>query len=340
MDCRDDCWPTDAERFEILRHGLDGTQKLPLLDRERANRKSIGARFWNSKRGEQRERILAARHRHGHAIAVANHLETMDRFTGLAQQYFFDVHLFIVEADRPQREMAYPGRGTFPSAAVSANVGSVSMDIGLLLNQNSNLSPEDESLLTGLRAGCEDAYEELIQRYQTPVYNLAYRLLDDTGDACDVVQEVFLKVFRGVNQFRGQSTVKTWIYRIAVNEAHNRRRWLFRHRPNCVGLEETGLDDQLHERPIEYAGPSPFQVVFNSERQALIEQALADINPSFREALVLRETEDCSYEEIADILQISLGTVKSRILRGREALRKQLAGRVEPAPSFGWAPSR
>jgi RNA polymerase sigma-70 factor (ECF subfamily) len=214
------------------------------------------------------------------------------------------------------------------------------VDIGLLLNQNSTLSSEDENLLTGLRAGSEDAYEELIQRYQTPVYNLAFRLLDDSGDACDVVQEVFLKVFRGVNQFRGQSTVKTWIYRIAVNEAHNRRRWLFRHRPNSVGLEETGADDQLHVRPIEDAGPSPFQIAFNSERQALIEQALADINPTFREALVLRETEDCSYEEIAEILQISLGTVKSRILRGREALRKQLAGRVEPAPSFGWAPSR
>lgn len=214
------------------------------------------------------------------------------------------------------------------------------MEIGTLLTQNSNLSAEDESLLAGLRAGCEDAYEELIQRYQTPVYNLAFRLLDDTGDACDVVQEVFLKVFRGVNHFRGQSTVKTWIYRIAVNEAHNRQRWLFRHRPNTVGLEENGTDDCMHERPIEDAGPSPFQVVFDGERHALIEQALNEINPSFREALVLREMEDCSYEEIADILQISLGTVKSRILRGREALRKQLAGRVEPAPSFGWAPSR
>jgi len=214
------------------------------------------------------------------------------------------------------------------------------VDIGLLLNQNSNLSAEDESLLAGLRAGCEEAYEQLIQRYQAPVYNLALRLLDDSGDASDVVQEVFLKVFRGVNQFRAQSAVKTWVYRIAVNEAHNRRRWLFRHRPNSVALEEAGADDQPYERPLEDGGPSPFQVAFNSERQALIEQALARINPIFREALVLREIEDCSYEEIAEILQISLGTVKSRILRGREALRKQLAGRVEQVPSFGWAASR
>ena len=105
--------------------------------------------------------------------------------------------------------------------------------------------------------------------------------MSDSGDACDVVQEVFLKVFRGVNQFRGQSTVKTWIYRIAINEAHNRRRWLFRHRPNSVGLEENGADDQIFERPLEDGGPSPFQIAFNSERQALIEQALADINPDF-----------------------------------------------------------
>ena len=230
--------------------------------------------------------------------------------------------------------------GTFPLFPVSDNVKAVSVDIGLLLNQNSNLSAEDEILLAGLRAGCEESYEDLIQRYQTPVYNLALRLLNDSGDACDVVQEVFLKVFRGVNQFRGQSTVKTWIYRIAINEAHNRRRWLFRHRPNVVGLEENGADDQVHERPIEDGGPSPFQIAFNSERQALIEQALAEINPIFSEALVLREMEDCSYEEIAEILQISLGTVKSRILRGREALRKHLASRVELAPSFGWAPSR
>lgn len=214
------------------------------------------------------------------------------------------------------------------------------MNLGLLLNQSSNLSAEDEGLLAGLRAGAENAYEELIQRYQTPAYNLAFRLLGDSGDACDVVQEVFLKVFRGVNQFRGESSVKTWIYRIAVNEAHNRRRWLFRHRPNPVSLEEPGFEEQVYERPIEDAGPSPFQIAFDSERQALIEQALNEINPSYRETLVLREMEDCSYEEIAEILQISLGTVKSRILRGREALRKQLAGRVAPAPSLGWATSR
>lgn len=85
-------------------------------------------------------------------------------------------------------------------------------------------------LLEGLRDGRDNAYEALVSRYQQPVYNLVYRLMDDPGDASDVVQEVFLKVFRNVGSFRGNSSLKTWIYRIAVNEAHNHRRWFARHR--------------------------------------------------------------------------------------------------------------
>ena len=103
------------------------------------------------------------------------------------------------------------------------------------LNLNSSLSPEqelaleDQRLISGLQAGDEEAYEKLINRFQTPVYNLAYRLLNDTGDAGDVVQEVFLKIFRNVGSFRAESSLRTWVYRIAVNEAYNRRRWIFRH---------------------------------------------------------------------------------------------------------------
>lgn len=89
---------------------------------------------------------------------------------------------------------------------------------------------EDERLLEGLREGAESAYEALIHRYQQPVYNMVSRMLRDPSEACDVVQEVFLKVFRKVDAFRGQSSLKTWIYRIAVNEAHNHCRWYGRHR--------------------------------------------------------------------------------------------------------------
>ncbi|MDQ6662840.1 MAG: sigma-70 family RNA polymerase sigma factor [Acidobacteriota bacterium] len=210
----------------------------------------------------------------------------------------------------------------------------MSSPILLDLNSSVQTSNEDADLIAGLRAGLETAYERLIQRFQQPVFNLAYRLLNDSGDASDVAQEVFLKVFRNVGGFRQQSSLRTWIYRIAVNEAHNRRRWLFRHRHKEVGLDAEFEDEAPRERMLRDPGRSPFDRTFDGERQILIGQALAAINPSFREAIVLRDLEDLSYDEIAEVLQISLGTVKSRILRGREALRGQLAERLNPAPAL------
>jgi len=194
----------------------------------------------------------------------------------------------------------------------------------------------DDELICRLRACEEAAYEELIARFHQPVYNLAFRLLNDSADAADVVQEVFLKVFRNVGHFRNQSSLKTWVYRITVNEAHNQRRWFFRHRSR-----EVGLDDEAENgrgRAVADSAQSPFDYAFDREKQVLIENALARINPLFREVVVLRDIEDLSYEEIADVLQISLGTVKSRILRGREALKEELTARLEPEPAWRWAP--
>ncbi|MCZ2147090.1 MAG: sigma-70 family RNA polymerase sigma factor [Bryobacterales bacterium] len=191
-------------------------------------------------------------------------------------------------------------------------------------------------LLEGLRTGDENAYEALVSRYQQPVYNLVYRLMDDPSDASDVVQEVFLKVFRNVSSFRGNSSLKTWIYRIAVNEAHNHRRWFARHRRREVGLE----GEEEGARPLQDvlcdSGRSPYDLAAGSETRALVEDALTGVNPVFRAAVILRDMEDMSYEEVAEVLQVSIGTVKSRILRGREALRKTLAGRLEPGPEFSW----
>jgi RNA polymerase sigma-70 factor, ECF subfamily len=194
----------------------------------------------------------------------------------------------------------------------------------------------DDELIRELRAGEEQAYETLIARFQQPVYNLAFRLLNDTGDASDVVQEVFLKVFRNVGHFRRQSSLKTWIYRITVNEAHNQRRWFFRHRSREVGFDDE--PEQFRSRAVPDSERSPFDHVFDREKHVLIENALARINPLFRETVVLRDIEDLSYEEIAEVLQISLGTVKSRIMRGRAALRDELIGRLEPEPALRWAP--
>ena len=189
---------------------------------------------------------------------------------------------------------------------------------------------EDDELVRRLRAGEEAAYEALLARFQQPVYNLAFRLASNPGDASDVVQEVFLKVFRNVGHFRRQSSLKTWIYRITVNEAHNQRRWFFRHRSREIGMEDSADKNRLVPDP----GRSPFDHAFDREKHMLIEEAFSRINPLFREAVVLRDIEDLSYDEIAEVLQISLGTVKSRIMRGREALRQELTGRLQAEPSL------
>jgi RNA polymerase sigma-70 factor (ECF subfamily) len=196
---------------------------------------------------------------------------------------------------------------------------------------------EDSALLAGLRAGEEAAYEVLILRYEQPVYSIVSRLVEDLADAPDVVQEVFLKIFRNVAGFRGESTLKTWIYRIAVNEARNHHRWFGRHRRQEVGLEPVSQDQHGLRDCLADPGPDPYETTLDHETQSLVEEALAGVNANYRAALILREIEGMSYEEIAGILEISLGTVKSRILRGREALRKSLARKMEAAHAPLWS---
>ena len=198
-----------------------------------------------------------------------------------------------------------------------------------------DLSPErraevaevgDLRLVQSLREGSDWAYEELLTRFQQPVYALAMRLMGDPSEAADVVQEVFLKVFRNIASFRGQSSLKTWVYRITVNEAHNARRWFFRHRRREVEPEPGPEETRDWKETVADGSRSPFDVAFDREQHVMIEAALERINPIFREAVVLRDITDMSYEEIAVVLGVTLGTVKSRILRGREALREELAG--------------
>jgi len=190
---------------------------------------------------------------------------------------------------------------------------------------------EDWVLANSLRAGEEAAYEALILRFEQPVFGVVSRLLEDAADAPDVVQDVFLKVFRNISHFRGDSSLKTWIYRIAVNEARNQQRWFGRHRGKEVGLDPLVADALGAGDWLPDPAPGPFETALDHEVQAMVEEALKRISTTYRTALVLREVEELSYEEIADILEISLGTVKSRILRGREALRKELVTLAAPA---------
>jgi RNA polymerase sigma-70 factor, ECF subfamily len=197
---------------------------------------------------------------------------------------------------------------------------------------------EDDALVAALREGAEQAYEILIERYQQPVYNLVYRLMDDPSESSDVVQEVFLKIFRNIGSFKGNSSLKTWVYRIAFNEAYNHRRWFTRHKRQEIGLETREEESVSYQDVLPDPGRSAFDIVSDIELHTLIEEALGDLNPAFRAAVVLRDIEDLSYEEISEVLQVSLGTVKSRILRGREALKKVLADRIKPAPGLQLSP--
>jgi RNA polymerase sigma-70 factor, ECF subfamily len=202
--------------------------------------------------------------------------------------------------------------------------------------------PAEKALIRGLCDGQEAAYEALISQFEHPIYNLIARLTDEPSDVADAVQEVFLKVFRNVGAFRGGCSLKTWIYRIAVNEARNHLRWFSRHRRKEVGIEPSADHAPSAADWIADPGHSPLQMAMEHETQALVERVLAQVNPAYRAALVLREIEGMSYDEIAHILEISLGTVKSRIVRGREDLRerlsKELNPNVSPTGHAAWRP--
>jgi RNA polymerase sigma-70 factor, ECF subfamily len=195
---------------------------------------------------------------------------------------------------------------------------------------------EEVSVVAELKAGSEEAYAWLVTHYHQPVYSLVYRMVNDPADAADVTQEVFLKVFRGIKRFNGESSLKTWIYRIALHEASNQRRWWFRHKRRETSLERPesadasgrleaacGIEEQLAD-----PGDTPFDWMSHEEVRAKVELELSKVNEPYRTAVVLRDIEQLSYEEIAEVLEVSLGTVKSRLMRGREALKKRLQAYV------------
>lgn len=202
---------------------------------------------------------------------------------------------------------------------------------------------EESAVIGELKAGSEDAYAWLIGEFHQPVYSLVYRILTDPADAADTVQEVFLKVFRGMKYFHGESSLKTWIYRIAIHEASNRRRWWFRHKSKETSMEPA--ENGGFEHPVASSvtaalvdhHKSPFDNVADDELRVRVEQELRKVAEPYRTAVVLRDIEELSYEEIAEITQVSLGTVKSRITRGRDALKKRLNALVEEiGPELGF----
>ncbi len=182
----------------------------------------------------------------------------------------------------------------------------------------------DEARLVQLCvAGDELACTELVSLHQRMVYSLAIHLLGDHDEALDLSQEVFLRVFRTLAGFRGQSALRTWIYRIAINQIRNRQRWWRRrHRADQVPLERYG--DWQRKMCDRDSGDSPHRALATKELAERLWAALEGLPFEQRTAIVLREIDGLSYEEIAFSLGVAIGTVKSRLTRARQALRTQL----------------
>jgi RNA polymerase sigma-70 factor, ECF subfamily len=182
---------------------------------------------------------------------------------------------------------------------------------------------DESELVTELQAGSETAFDWLVTHYHGPVYNLILSMLGDTSDAADGTQEVFLKAFRGIRCFRQGSSLKTWLYRIALREALNHKRWFKRHLQKNISIDAQA-EEGRSAIEIEDLGATPFDQLAAHEIQQAVHQALQEIPEVFRGAVILRDLEGLTYEEVAEVLECSVGTVKSRILRGRRALKELL----------------
>ena len=188
-----------------------------------------------------------------------------------------------------------------------------------------SFSAESE-FIERLRAGEAKAFDLLVTQYANDIYALLYRITEDAEEAGDLTQETFLSALKAIKKFRGEADLKTWLFRIAINESRNRFRWWKRRFKGKtvsldapVGESETPLGETF---PSDFA--SPEENVLQHEREKALRKALNDLPEIFRAVVILCDIEGMSYEEIASVLEINLGTVKSRIARGRDELRRKL----------------
>ncbi len=201
------------------------------------------------------------------------------------------------------------------------------------------LQSDEAALVEELRAGSEEAFAWLIAHYHHPIFSLLARTVHNRVDAADLTQEVFVKVFRGIHSFHGESSLRTWIYRIALREASNQRRWWMRHQQQEFPIEQemtveegrtpVRLKDMLVD-PAE----SPYDMALHEENRLRVEKALSQVPEPYRTTIILRDIEGFLYEDVAAMQGINLGTVKSRLVRGRACLRVLLT-----APTPGSRPT-
>lgn len=180
-----------------------------------------------------------------------------------------------------------------------------------------------------LKRGEAEAFDQLIAERSGEIYGLLYRLTENSEEARDLTQETFLKAFQNISHFRGDADLRTWIYRIAINQARNRWRWWHRRRrDSTVSLDapERNGDNGLKASLTTEAWWNPEQQTLLRERERALRTALRSLSRVYQEAVILRDIEGFTYEEIAETLDISIGTVKSRLARGRHELRRKLEG--------------
>ena len=190
--------------------------------------------------------------------------------------------------------------------------------------------PAETQFIERLKRGDAAAFETLVNERSGEIYGLLYRLTENVEEARDLTQETFLRAFQSIAQFRGESDLRTWIYRIAINQARNRWRWWRRRRRDAtvsidapeVGGGHLGLVATLKSTTAK----DPEQDTLANERERALKKALGTLKHVYREAVILRDIEGFAYEEIATALDISVGTVKSRLARGRQELRRKLEG--------------
>jgi RNA polymerase sigma-70 factor, ECF subfamily len=188
----------------------------------------------------------------------------------------------------------------------------------------------EDQFIERLKRGDAAAFETLVNERSGEIYGLLYRLTENAEEARDLTQETFLRAFQSIVHFRGESDLRTWIYRIAINQARNRWRWWRRRRRDAtvsidapeIGGGRLGLIETLKSNTIK----DPEQDTLANERERALKKALSSLRRVYREAVVLRDIEGFAYEEIAATLEISVGTVKSRLARGRQELRRKLEG--------------
>lgn len=190
-------------------------------------------------------------------------------------------------------------------------------------------SRRERKLVKALRARDEEAFCELVNMYQHKVFNIIFRILGDRHEAEDVAQEVFITVFKHVDQFRGEAQFSTWLYRVATNHARNRIKYLSRR----AQKQHQDIDDtpeaSIMDNPINPQDSRPDRQAQAHQLEIIIQEGLAQLASEHREIVVLRDIENLSYQEIAEITGLAEGTVKSRLFRARVALKQYIQIRYE-----------